>query len=320
MTMTPIDSIERLPQSLDARRLAAGPAIGHRQGVTSPAAQHADAREPLSREALYARVWERPLAEAAAALGLSRTGLAKMCERLDVPCPPRGYWSRRRKGQAEPAPPLPSSALNEGSAGGRAARRRLDSDERRAQLLDAACVVIQREGVHAATLKRVAREAGASEGLAQAYFGRQGDLLTALARRELETLRSVQDAEIARGSSAAERLARSTSAYLRQVETRGALLQILLGNPAVRQGLRAERAREGAARGGAVAERFTDASGVPPDIARAATTVLTGLCLRAGRLLARGRLDLERAETLSQAMVRHANRRLVAASATGGFS
>lgn len=318
MTITPIDSNGRPPQSPDARRLAAGPAIRHRQGVTSPAARHADAREPLSREALYARVWERPLAEAAAALGLSRTGLAKMCERLDVPCPPRGYWSRRRKGQAEPAPPLPAS--HEGAAGGRTARRRLDSDERRAQLLDAACVVIQREGVHAATLKRVAREAGASEGLAQAYFGRQGDLLTALARRELETLRIAQDAEIARGSSAAERLARSTSAYLRQVETRGALLQILLGNPAVRQGLRAERARQGEARGGAVAERFTDASGVPPDIARAATTALTGLCLRAGRLLARGRLDLERAETLSQAMVRHANRRLVAASATGGFS
>lgn len=287
--------------------------------MTSPAASHADARKPLSREALYARVWERPLAETAAALGLSRTGLAKMCERLDVPCPPRGYWSRRRKGLAEPAPPLPA-APGEGLAGGRAARRRLDSDERRAQILDAACLVIQREGVHAATLKRVARQAGASEGLAQAYFARQGDLLTALARRELETLRNVQDADIARGSSAAERLARSTSAYLRQVEARGALLQILLGNPAVRQGLRAERAREREARGGAVAERFADASGLPPDIARAATTVLTGLCLRAGRLLARGRLDLERAETLSQAMVRHANRRLVAASATGGFS
>lgn len=302
------------------RALAAGRAIGHRQGVTRPApsdAEAPDTPERPSREALYARVWARPLAEVAAEMGLSRTGLAKMCDRLDVPCPPRGYWARRRKGGIEAAPALPD-APGAAPDGGRT-RRRLDVADRRTQLLNAAVGVIQREGVHAATLKRVAREAGASEALAQSYFGRQGDLLTALARRELETLRSAQDAEIAGGASPADRLARSTAAYLRQVASRGALLQVLLSNPTVRQGLREERARERETRGGAVAERFADASGVPPDIARAATTVLTSLCLRAGRLLARGRLDLPQAEALSQAMVRQGNCRLVAASGTGRF-
>ncbi|MFN3524246.1 MAG: TetR/AcrR family transcriptional regulator [Phenylobacterium sp.] len=287
-------------------------------GMTTASPPAHDSRRPssLSRRELYDRVWARPLAEVAADMGLSRTGLAKMCERLQVPCPPRGYWARRRRGEAGPPPALTTPPGP--AAPGR--RRRLEGDERRAQLMDAAAALIGREGIHAATLKRVARDCGVSEALAQAYFGRQADLLVALARRELETVRSAQESEIAAAHGPAERLARSTSAYLRQVERRGALLQLLLGNPAVREGLRAERALEREARGGAVAERFADASGVAPDLARSATTVLTGLCLRAGRLLARGRLDLDTAEALSIAMVRHGNRRLAALSdpALGG--
>lgn len=287
----------------------------------APPARRTAARS-LSREALYARVWERPLAEVAAELGLSRTGLAKICDRLMVPLPPRGHWARLRKGEAGPAPALPpppaasqeTITLGQTPSPSRRPRRRLDSGERRAELLDVAAGLIGREGVHAATLKRIAQEAGASEGLVQAYFGRQADVLIALARRELEAVRAVQEAEIAAGSSVSDRLARSTAAYLREVETRGALLQMLLGNPAVREGLRAERNQDRSIRGQAVAERFTETRGVAPDIARAATTVLTGLCLRAGRLLARGRLNLEAAEALSQAMVRQGNRRLAALS------
>lgn len=309
----------RRAQSPRGQRLRPGAQWGIAGDVTrtpSSSASAIEAPQPPTREALHALVWARPLAEVAAELGLSRTGLAKMCDRLDVPCPPRGYWARLRKGEPAATPALAAASP---APDGKRIRRRLDTAERRAQLLDAAAGVIQREGVHAASLKRVAREAGASEALVQTYFGRQADLLIALARRELETLRSAQDAEIAGGATPADRLARSTAAYLRQVERRGALLQVLLSNPAVRRGLREERAQQSEARGGAVAERFADASGVPPDISRAATTVLTSLCLRAGRLLARRRLSLEQAETLSQAMVRQGNRRLVAASGTGRF-
>lgn len=281
----------------------------------------------ISRKALHAHVWAQPLAEVAATLGISRTGLAKICDRLEIPCPPRGYWARRRKGLIEtpaPLPPAPDAGaetitLGEGRAPSRRPQRRLDSEERRLALLDVAAGLVAREGVHAATLKRIAQEAGVSEGLAQSYFRRQADVLIALARRELEVLREAQDREIALGSRPADRIARSTAAYLRQVERRGALLQLLLGNPAVREGLREERARERADRGGAVAERFSETAGVAPDIARAATTILTSLCLRTGRLLARGRIDLEQAETLSQAMVRHGNRRLAAISDAGAL-
>lgn len=285
------------------RGLAGRASIGHRREVNG--LPRTGRRPAQSREALHDRVWRRPLGEVAAELGLSRTGLAKLCARLDVPCPPRGYWARLRKGDPPSPPPLPEArALTE------APRRRLERPDRRARLLDVAAEIVGREGVHAASLARIARGAGVTEALAQTYFPRHADVLIALARQELATLRAAQADEISRGADAAERLARSTTAYLRHVEGRGALLQVLLGNPAVRRGLREERDAQRDTRVRAVSERFAQDSGIDPEIALCATTILTGVCLRAGRLLARDRLDFADAEALSQAMVRQGNRRL----------
>ncbi|MBB4374111.1 hypothetical protein GGD63_006940 [Bradyrhizobium sp. cir1] len=53
----------------------------------------------LSREELYALVWATPMSRLAIQYGLSGNGLAKICRRLDVPYPPRGYWARREAGK-----------------------------------------------------------------------------------------------------------------------------------------------------------------------------------------------------------------------------
>jgi hypothetical protein len=50
----------------------------------------------LTRKELYQRVWSEPLAAVAKELGLSGGALAKICNRLLVPYPPRGYWSRSK--------------------------------------------------------------------------------------------------------------------------------------------------------------------------------------------------------------------------------
>ncbi|WLA74094.1 hypothetical protein QIH77_02320 [Bradyrhizobium diazoefficiens] len=59
----------------------------------------------LSREELYALVWATPMSRLAIQYGLSGNGLAKICRRLDVPYPPRGYWARKEAGKkvAQPA-------------------------------------------------------------------------------------------------------------------------------------------------------------------------------------------------------------------------
>ncbi|MCA3503519.1 MAG: hypothetical protein IOD05_09780 [Rhodobacter sp.] len=54
----------------------------------------------LTREDLYALVWTTPISRLARDFGISDRGLSKICERLEVPVPPRGYWARKAAGQA----------------------------------------------------------------------------------------------------------------------------------------------------------------------------------------------------------------------------
>lgn len=64
----------------------------------------------LTREELYAAVWKTPLSRLAEGYGISGSGLAKICERADIPYPPRGYWAMRTVGKAPERPALPASA------------------------------------------------------------------------------------------------------------------------------------------------------------------------------------------------------------------
>jgi hypothetical protein len=51
-----------------------------------------DESREITREELYKLVWSKPLIIAAKEFGISDVGLAKICRRLDVPRPYRGYW------------------------------------------------------------------------------------------------------------------------------------------------------------------------------------------------------------------------------------
>lgn len=64
------------------------------------------ARRQLSREELFALVWEKPASELAKELGVSDVAISKLCTRLQVPKPPRGYWARVLSGQTPRRPPL----------------------------------------------------------------------------------------------------------------------------------------------------------------------------------------------------------------------
>jgi hypothetical protein len=60
-----------------------------------------------SREDLYGAVWSKPMIKLAEEFGISGRGLAKLCERLKVPVPPRGYWRKVSLGQSIRKIPLP---------------------------------------------------------------------------------------------------------------------------------------------------------------------------------------------------------------------
>ena len=64
------------------------------------------------RAVLYEQVWAQPVQVVAKSYGISGVGLGKVCRKLHVPVPPRGYWARIRSGDRVGKPRLPK--LNEG--------------------------------------------------------------------------------------------------------------------------------------------------------------------------------------------------------------
>src|SRR5262245_62845586 len=58
------------------------------------------------RKELYEQVWQEPVRQVASKYGISDVGLAKICRKLDVPLPGRGFWARKEAGHEDERPPL----------------------------------------------------------------------------------------------------------------------------------------------------------------------------------------------------------------------
>jgi hypothetical protein len=63
----------------------------------------------VTRAELYAKVWSEPMVKVAKEFGISDRGLAKTCNRLEVPVPPRGYWAKLQAGKPASKLPLPAA-------------------------------------------------------------------------------------------------------------------------------------------------------------------------------------------------------------------
>lgn len=61
----------------------------------------ADAARPvtITREELYAQVWQTPMSRLATQYGITGNGLAKICDKLKIPYPPRGHWAKKAAGK-----------------------------------------------------------------------------------------------------------------------------------------------------------------------------------------------------------------------------
>ena len=67
----------------------------------------ADSEQRLSRRELHDLVWSEALSELAKRYEISDVGLAKICKRLGVPRPTRGYWARNEKTRRDTRVELP---------------------------------------------------------------------------------------------------------------------------------------------------------------------------------------------------------------------
>lgn len=279
----------------------------------------------LTREGIYERVWSQPLTAVAKDVGLTGNALAKICDRLLVPYPPRGYWAKQGVGKAPDRPMLPPAPDGDGrvTIGGdapgvsRRVRTRLGRAERQQQLIEIAERIIVKHGLHAATMKQIAAQAGISETQAYNYFRSREKLLVEMVRREFAKIRAARQEDIENTSEHYELITRLTQTYLRKIGERGRLVTALLSSPDVRAGLRAERRYEQAADTRAHARGLSELYGIPRSVAFGCTAVLTTLCLRAGKLLADKRVGLPVAERLCLAMVVQGSRDVVRAYQPG---
>jgi hypothetical protein len=63
--------------------------------------------ETWDREKLYLEVWAQPLTKVAPKYGISSVALGKVCNRLQIPTPGRGYWIKKECGKHVEQLPLP---------------------------------------------------------------------------------------------------------------------------------------------------------------------------------------------------------------------
>jgi hypothetical protein len=63
----------------------------------------------LTRQELYDKVWTKSIVKLAEEFGLSDRGLAKICQRYDIPRPGLGYWAKLEYGKKVEKKPLPSN-------------------------------------------------------------------------------------------------------------------------------------------------------------------------------------------------------------------
>lgn len=275
----------------------------------SPRGSERDAAPPrivLTRREIYDLVWSQPMSNAAIGLGMSANGLAKICDRLLIPYPTRGYWAKVYAGKDQPQtalPPAPDAVPAEATITrsrlpSRRPRSRMSRDERSRQILDEAMRIARSEGVHAVSLKRIARDIGISEAQIYNYYKSLVEVLVAIARTELTEMNKARLSAARNCTDPKMRYTLTTIAYLRQVSQRGEIVQELLALPDVRLALRTEHEERRRVNKDVLGTAFEEAYGVPGWASTFVGTLLTAMSLRGGRLLARGKADLETIERL----------------------
>jgi hypothetical protein len=82
----------------------------------------------IDRRSLYEEVWKEPVRIVAPRYGLSDVGLAKLCHRLAIPLPGRGYRAKVAAGKIMGRPALPPMP-EEGNRGFRIPRKLSEQEE-----------------------------------------------------------------------------------------------------------------------------------------------------------------------------------------------
>ena len=257
----------------------------------------------ISKGELLELVWQEPITTLARRFKLSPNGLAKICDRLDIDRPPKGYWSSRTREQLLPPTLSPDEASEMVEIGGkrhsdRRQRTRLSLEERREQIMDAARNLVLNDGLHEVSLRQIARNIGISEAQAYNCFKSRNELLVELTLRELDVFEHWHRDVVSRGSDRVTKVLLSTMAYLQVASERGIATMRLMSLADVRDEVLARRrAKARLARARQIQQLRAD-RGVSEQQARIDVSLFGHLTLRAGGLVSRGKLTISEAQIM----------------------
>ncbi len=79
------------------------------KSVPPEATDRGDPPGQVSREALYDEVWRNPMLRVAERYRVSSSFMARVCDSMNVPRPPRGHWAKLEHGKPSPQAPLPDA-------------------------------------------------------------------------------------------------------------------------------------------------------------------------------------------------------------------
>ena len=257
----------------------------------------------ITKGELQALVWQEPITTIAKRFKLSPNGFAKICDRLDIDRPPKGYWASRGREQL----PLPILSPEEASEiveiGGerhsdRRRRTRMSLDDRRQQIMDAARDIVVNEGVHEVSLRQIARNIGISEAQAYNCFKSRHELLVELTMREFDVFEEKRRDIVARGSDRVTKVILSTMIYLQIAAERGIATMRLMSLSDVRDEVVARRREQLFKSRRRQIAQLRDDRGVSEERARIDVSLLGHMTLRAGGLVSRGKLSIDEAQMI----------------------
>jgi TetR/AcrR family transcriptional regulator, fatty acid biosynthesis regulator len=178
----------------------------------------------------------------------------------------------------------------------KAARRRLDPEVRKQMILDKAAVLVAAEGVGAATMERIGREAGVSKPLVYAYFQNITNLLQELLLRDQRRLWEQQSIAVSGATDFDDLIRRTTHTYLKHAEQNGMHIQRLMNEAAVAEAFEENERRERQRVMDFLVSEMTRTLRIPREIASLVIELSLGMTGAAGELISRGGVSRKKIE------------------------
>lgn len=235
--------------------------------------------------------------------GMSANGLAKICDRVDIDRPPKGYWANPYSQRTKPHPNSisdPDLVIEIGGRkrGARRSQSRMTREQRQEQIMESARNIISKEGAHFVSLRRIARELGISEAQAYNCFETRHVLLVEIATRELDTFAVKRAEVVSRGNNRLSKVIMSTLAYLEEASERGSLVTNLMALSDVRKEIELKRSEITQEIRKKQVNNLVEDRRFSFDEALVRVALFNNLTLRAGGLVSNGKLSKLEAQTL----------------------